>query len=185
VPTETGEWPWAYFEDCWSQFLAVDGFGIRATERWVTFPRGEADGVYTGFECRRRGKKELTRSIHKDYKDTSKLLIYNTTNSKIAIVCEDPISAMKVCLAGYAGVSLCGTHVAPDDAFKIAMLYDQIIVWLDNDKQDIVSKAIDNYNRFKLYNSKVTINSSDKDPKKYSLPYIQERVLMYTKEHNE
>jgi len=176
------EWPMKYFADSkngWPEFALADCFGIRATGGWVVIPRGWGDdNVITGFDCRVRSDshKEYTRNIHPDYKDLTKILIYNTSNSNIAIICEDPISAIKVCLAGYSGVALCGTHLSGDDAFKLGMLYDTIVMWLDNDKPEVIAKANDNANKLKLYNNKVYINYADTDPKKYTLDYIRSQV---------
>jgi DNA primase len=83
---------------------------------------------------------------------------------------------MKVCLAGYSGVALCGTHLSSEDAFKLSMLYDSIIMWLDNDKPEVLAKANDNANKLRLYNNKVYTNYTDTDPKKYTLDYIRSQV---------
>jgi DNA primase len=171
------EWPERYMIDCWEEFVAADGFDIRrhnGPNGWVLFPRGDKDSP-TGWEARSR-LKEITRNILPEYKEDTKLLIYNKDASRTAVVCEDPISAMKVSLAGYAGVSLCGTNMTSDDAFKMSLLFDNILLWLDNDKPEIVAQAHRLMSKIAMYTSNVKINKLDMDTKKYSTKYIVETV---------
>lgn len=174
---EWDSWPEKYFADCWKEFNDANGFDIRrhqGLKRWVLFPRGDASSP-TGWEAR-SASKEITRNILPEYKDDTKLLIYNKDASRTAVVCEDPISAMKVSLAGYAGVALCGTNMTSDDAFKVSLLFDNILVWLDNDKPEIVAQAALLQTKLLMYTSSVKINKLNNDPKKYTLVHIQDTV---------
>ena len=174
---EWDSWPEKYFADCWNELAGANGFDIRrhqAYSKWVLFPRGDASSP-TGWEAR-SASKQITRNILPEYKDDTKLLIYNKDASRTAVVCEDPISAMKVSLAGYAGVALCGTNMTTDDAFKMSLLFDNILVWLDNDKPEIVAQAARLQTKLLMYTSSVKINKLYNDPKKYTLVHIQGTV---------
>ena len=61
-------------------------------------------------------------------------------NKKVVVLCEDPISAMKIDLAGFAGACLLGVNARNDELLKLSMIYDNCIVWLDNDS-DVVKEA--------------------------------------------
>jgi hypothetical protein len=169
-------WPLKYFfhdAEAWEGFKAHDGFGIKHSICYIVIPKGFEDGQITGYICRHKLDKRYTNSTHPNYNNSSSVLIYNTKNSRIAVVCEDAISAMKVCLAGFAGVALCGTNLTQDDAHKLSMLYDKVVVWLDNDKPEVNAKATENVSRLRLYNDCVSKTMLATDPKHYTLEDIR------------
>ena len=171
--TPDGSWPSVYFLDCWSELQDADKFGIKETSDSYYIPRGNPPEDITGFEIRLKGDRKLyKRIIHPNYKYDSKLLLYNGKGSRNAVICEDPISAMKISLAGYAGVSLCGSSMSSDDAFKVTMLFDSVTVWLDNDKPEIIRASLLIRDRLRLYMNKVTRIQGLKDPKYFTLQAI-------------
>lgn len=93
-----------------------------------------------------------------DGDDSGRILIYRPDPTKgivddnpVAVVCEDPFSAMKVCLAGHIGIALCGTSLSTEEAFKLSLLFDRFLVWLDNDSGDIRDKSAAIAARLSLY----------------------------------
>lgn len=68
-----------------------------------------------------------------------KMFLNNTSN--ILIIVEDYISAIKVHQSGYNSVCLFGTKVDYALLEQWFILYDNIIVWLDNDSQKEVNSG--------------------------------------------
>jgi hypothetical protein len=102
-----------------------------------------------------------------------KLSVYNTSGAKTCVLCEDPISAIKLDMAGYAGVALMGTDISSEDILKLSYLYDRLVVWLDNDSDPIKEKAEAIYRRALMFISNTNIIRALEDPKKYSLDAIR------------
>jgi hypothetical protein len=102
-----------------------------------------------------------------------KLSIYNTKGSTTCVLCEDPISAIKLDMAGYAGVALMGTDISSEDLLKLSYLYDKLVVWLDNDSDPIKEKAEGIYRRALMFIVNTNIIRALEDPKKYSLESIR------------
>ena len=181
--TDEDRWPGGYFESCWSEFCEAEKFGIRETPSHYVIPRGNVPNDITGFEIRTKGLKYYTRVIHPMYKEDSKLLIYNKDGSRIGVVCEDPISAMKVSLAGFAGIALCGTTLSVGDALKLSLLFDKVVVWLDNDSKTVKEQAHLNRARLAIYMDGAFLVDGLHDPKGYLLPYIRSTIEDCVKEH--
>lgn len=170
---ETEQWPSGYFASCWDEFCEAEKFGIRETDLHYLIPRGNVPSDITGFEVRTKGAKSYKRIVHPSYKEDSKLLIYNKDNSKVGVVCEDPISAMKASLAGFAGVALCGTTLSISDALKLSMLFDKVVIWLDNDAPVVESHANLARSRLSMYMDHVGLVHNLSDPKGYTLPFVR------------
>jgi hypothetical protein len=172
IEVDGNDWPLEYFKDCMYDFVGANKFGIRKTGMYYMIPRGYGTNV-TGYDLRYYPIKSHGRIIHPDHAKESKLLVYNPSNSKTAVIAEDPISAMKLSLAGFAGISLCSNHLNKEDAWKLAFMYDKLVVWLDNDSKEIIKLAHTAKDRLALYNDNVHIVTSASDPKHYKLVDIQ------------
>lgn len=176
-------WPAGYFASCWLEFCEAEKFGIRETPSHYIIPRGNAPNDINGFEVRTKGMKYYTRVIHPYYKEDSKLLIYNKDGSRVGVVCEDPISAMKVSLAGFAGVALCGTTLSVSDALKLSLLFDKVVVWLDNDSKTVKEQAHLDRARLAMYMDGAYLVEKLSDPKSYLLERIRSTIEDCIKEH--
>jgi len=176
-------WPGGYFASCWTEFCDAEKFGIRETPHHYIIPRGNVPNDITGFEIRPKGLKYYTRIIHPMYKEDSKLLIYNKDSSRIGVVCEDPISAMKVSLAGFAGVALCGATLSVGDALKLSLLFDKVVVWLDNDSKTVKEQAHLNRARLAMYMDGAYLVEKLSDPKSYTLSFVRSTIEDCVKEH--
>jgi hypothetical protein len=114
--------------------------------------------------------KSFLRVVHPSHSGESNILIYNSKGSKTGVVCEDPLSAMKLDIAGYAGIALCGTSLPEVEAAKIATLYKDLVVWLDNDSPTVIAAAEAARSRLALYRDNVgLVNSTFRDPKNYAV----------------
>lgn len=162
------EWPYKYFKGLGDQMDDKDWYGIRVTsDGWFLIPRGTQ-----GFDVRKPDKK-FSRWTDPRKKHESKVLVYNSTNSDVAVLCEDALSAMKIDLTGYAGVALCGSSLGKDDAFKLAMRFKTLIVWLDNDNKEVIANAKQAEARLKLYSDRVARECACSDPKGFSTAFIE------------
>ena len=169
-------WPMQYFDDCMEQLKAYDMFGMRLFWDNVFIPCGEFPDETTKFIVRNTSKKEYLNILRPDIKAESNLLVYNPTNSKTGVVCEDAISGMKIAIAGYAGIVIGGLSLSTHDALLISMLYDNVIVWLDNDSTTAKAAAIENSGKMALYTNRITRVRDLNDPKKYTVEKIKGTV---------
>jgi hypothetical protein len=170
------DWPMQYFTECAKEFAGDKNcYGLRKDSQYYYLPRGEAPNV-TGYDLRSYPVKGFKRILHPAHAKGSNLLIFNSTGSKTAVIVEDPISAMKVDLAGYAGVSLCTNNLSDTDAFKLSVLYDKLLVWLDNDSDLIIKNAQSAAMKLQLYKDNVGFEAVHADPKSYHLNYISEII---------
>jgi len=106
-----------------------------------------------------------------------KLVIYNYSGSKIGVVVEDPISAMRVDIAGYAGIALTCSVMSSEDAFKLSLLFDQIIIWLDNDSPAVIAHATASASKLMMYGVEVNIVNGMDDPKRHTTEEIAQTVI--------
>jgi hypothetical protein len=168
------EWPYSGFKEqsALLKWQAMNYYGMRKhVGGFIMTPRGEH-----GFDFRTIGAKNMWRVTHPDHAQDSKLLVYNTNNSDIAVIVEDPISAMKVDICGYAGVALCGSSLSNEDAFKLSMRFKYFVVWLDNDSPEIIANSKIARARLLLYTNNVGLNFVDSDPKKYDCHAITHEI---------
>jgi hypothetical protein len=168
------QWPLQYFREGDGRFEFLEYFSeqFRQTEGTVILRRGEPPNVI-GYDIRVLSPKGFKRVIHPEHIKESQILVYAIKQNKTAVVCEDPISAMKCAIAGYTGVALCGNNLGQTDAFKIGILYEKIVVWLDNDGAIVKANAEEATERLRLYNDAVRIERVSSDPKKYTLHGIR------------
>lgn len=60
----------------------------------------------------------------------------------VLILTEDLVSAQVLASFGFAAMPLFGTHLKPSIAHRIAMAYDFVTVWFDNDSMVVEDEAI-------------------------------------------
>jgi hypothetical protein len=171
-----GLFPLKFFAvEHFNMLIERDFYGMRYTPSSVIIPRYGETGLL-GLD-----KRALARSDHpsapkwqrilalaSDGSEVAgRLIIYNTTQSKIGVIVEDPISAMRVDLLGYGAIALTGSSLSPDDAFKLSLLFDSIVVWLDNDNATVLKNATAAAMRLRMYNlNKVGLVHNLCDPKR-------------------
>lgn len=170
---DMGVWPLYLFVECTEELEKAHDFGMRQFGNKVFIPRGDESN---GFDIRQLdvGAPKWDRVLNPDVDQSSQLLLYNISGSDTAVIVEDPISAMKVALAGYAGVALCGSHLTTDDAYKLKMLFSRFVVWLDNDNETVLREADIAQKRLALFSSHDArrVNTL-RDPKYFVLAHIK------------
>jgi hypothetical protein len=96
----------------------------------------------------------------------------NVTDTKILIIVEDMLSAIKVSCAG-VGVAVLGSYVA-DAVFDLIRQYDAVRVWLDYDKAKV---SLASTKRIRSITGKpATPIITDLDPKDYGEGFINNKV---------
>ncbi len=141
----------------------------------VMLLRGDPSNV-TGYDTRFFNPKGFTRTYNPIHDGESNLLVYAIKPSNVAVVVEDPISAMKVAIAGYTGIALCGSSMRESDYFKVASLYENVVVWLDNDSALIKKQASTMYARMGLFNENVFLIGNREEPKKLTCELIAHAI---------
>jgi hypothetical protein len=102
--------------------------------------------------------------------DINHITILSSTgsNHNNIVVVEDPVSAIKVSRV----VDCCplfGSHLSMHKVTKLSRYYDNLILWLDQDKTKEMIKFAE---RYKFLFKNVKIVSTEKDPKEYSTEEI-------------
>jgi hypothetical protein len=109
--------------------------------------------------------------------------VYNITGAKTGVICEDPISAMKLAIAGYAGIAICGCKVPGSaELVRMKLLYDNVIVWLDNDQIKVKETANEILDTLALYSIPSKRVVDNVDPKYYSIVEIKTILTNLIKE---
>lgn len=126
-------------------------------------------------------KWKRTLALAEDMQEVAgRLIIYNTTQSRCGVVVEDPISAMRIDLLGYGAIALTGSSLDVDDAFKLSLLFDRLVVWLDNDSNTIIHNATAAAMRLSMFTKyKVPVIAKLSDPKSYD-----DQILLDTLQRN-
>lgn len=95
------------------------------------------------------------------------------------VVTEDILSAIKVGRVNVA-VSILGTNMTHERAYKLSQLTKEVVLWFDNDAAG--KKALQSAGKLSLYGLYVSVVRSDNDPKYYSRDeietYIRNRKLV-------
>jgi hypothetical protein len=166
-------------EGHWDELEKRDYYGMRLTPTAVIIPRYGSTGLL-GLDQRDLAASSPSLLLPRKWKRTlalandgeevaGRLIVYNTNNSKTGCIVEDPISAMRLDLLGIAGIALTGSSLNTDDAFKLSLLYDRFVVWLDNDNDTVIKNATATAMRLGLYTSgKIGIVQGHNDPKKHT-----------------
>ena len=100
---------------------------------------------------------------------------FNPHQSNIGVLVEDMLSAIKVGLAGYAGIALFGSYIKEKTVSNIAGSYDQLAIWLDPDKMGYAAKSKKRLTS--LGYNVVAVLTADKDPKDFNSEEIQKFLL--------
>lgn len=171
------DWPCMFFNE---STTAASGFLdhfyalFRKGNGAILLRRGDASNA-TGYDIR-YFPKNFQRVMDPAHEDASKLLVYAIKPNSIAVIVEDPISAMKVAIAGFTGIALCNHTLNATDAFKVGIMYEKLIVWLDNDGEEIRQNSAMAADRLRLYNDNVWRETELRDPKRYTLTDIRDAV---------
>jgi hypothetical protein len=86
------------------------------------------------------------------------------------VVVEDPVSAIKVSRV-VDTLPLFGSHLSLQKAIRISKFYEHVVLWLDNDK---TKDMINMQQRYKYLFKKVSVISTELDPKEYNTEKIKE-----------
>lgn len=86
-------------------------------------------------------------------------------NSKIAVLTEDIVSAIKVGHQSVCAIPIFGSHVSTKQLLRICRFYGTIIYWLDFDKAKEATKFAHNARQFGVKSFTVI---TEKDPKEYT-----------------
>lgn len=99
--------------------------------------------------------------------------------AEYGVVTEDILSTIKVGTV-LPSVSILGTNMTDDRAYKISNKFQNVILWLDNDRAGI--KAVRNcVSKLALMGCEVYRVQSDKDPKTYTKDKIKQLIRGATK----
>ncbi len=172
--------PLVWFNQGHLETMEATGFyGMRFTPSYVLVPRYGESGLL-GVDRRLiqavggtfdTGPKWIrTLALGADQNEVAgKIIVYNTYQSTIGVLVEDPISAMRLDLLGYGAIALTGSSLGSDDAFKISLLFKKVVVWLDNDNNTIIKNAVSAAMRLNMYNiEKVGLVTGTDDPKRHT-----------------
>lgn len=122
-------------------------------------------------------KNKWTRYIADDTDSREvSTIVYNMHNSNTAVLCEDQLSAMKLSWSGFAGVALSGVNLSDDTLFKVSMLYDNIVVWLDNDSKLVRDKATMMHARLQAVSDRAAFVGASEEAKNLTTPAVKARV---------
>jgi len=136
----------------------------------------QCDLTSGAFSDRPKWRRVLATS--KDWREVAgKLIVYNNRNNRIGVVVEDPISAMRVDIAGYAGIALTCSVLSSEDAFKLSILFDKIVIWLDNDNATVKAQATSAASKLMMYGVEVYIVNGKDDPKRHTTEEIATTLI--------
>jgi hypothetical protein len=165
---------WLYEYGLTESLIRELGFGYSEKYNRLIMPVYNSDGELIHWQGRYlkdfikdKTPKYITRTKSGNY-----FWAYNPSNSTRAILVEDMLSAIKVGLAGYAGICLFGSYLKDETINSIADLYEQLTVWLDPDKRKAATKYTKRFSSFG-YNFNVVLTAT-KDPKEYSATEIKQ-----------
>ena len=168
--------------------LAWSSDGWRVTLRqfdgiaymWLFLPIYDTDGCLMGAEMKRLGHKTL---FDYDKKVTKKTLTFGTSTPQMCydprhephtvVIVEDRISAHRVVqIHGFAAYCLHGTKkLSGVEAHKLAMTYNNVVVWLDNDSDYVKDVAGFNADLLYMFTQRVHI-ATTKEPKAQTRIFI-------------
>lgn len=96
------------------------------------------------------------------------------TGSDTVVLVEDCLSAIKVS-RGESTICLLGSHPTPEVINWIASRYNNIYIWLDNDKPEVIKQQNKLKSLFEvLVTGEVKLILTNKDPKEFSTEEIEE-----------
>lgn len=136
------------------------------------------DGDYIGWQGRTLAKdrdipKYLT-TVDSNRPSGNCGLYRNAVPSDTAVLVEDVVSAIKLSRQ-VDSIALLGSHPTSEVVNWIAGRYKNIIIWLDNDKPEVIKQQNKLHSLFKvLVSGEVKLILTDKDPKDYSDSEIEE-----------
>lgn len=137
------------------------------------------DGDYIGWQGRalvqdKTVPKYIT-TVDSNRLDGNCGVCSRASNNPSGVLVEDCLSAIKVSRHGVDGIALLGSHPTPEVINWIASKYNNITIWLDNDKPEVKKQQQKLNSLFKtLVSGEVKLILTDKDPKDYSDEEITE-----------
>lgn len=167
--------------DCFVALSDADFFDMRvnAFGVWIPFDSEEHGLVRLDYRTFVPTLPKWNRQI-KYSNDGKKLCdnvaVFNPNDSDIGVVCEDPFSAMKIGVTGYAGVCLSGSEITSEQVLKLSGMFDRIFVWMDNDSNLIRMKSCKIGDSFKLFHDNVHKIDHPDDPKNCTMVQIEDYV---------
>lgn len=125
-----------------------------------------------------RGYKELgeysgRKTLHYKYSDSVPFAYYSYSVDTSPYVClvEDPVSCIKLCMAGYPTIALLGTNFSTD---LMKLLQGKSIkMWLDN---DAINESVKYQQRYRIFFKDFRIVCTLHDPKDLTIDTIQETL---------
>lgn len=163
---------WLYEYGLTEKMIRSLGFGYSEKYHRLIMPvyRDEElihwQGRYLGNFKKDGTPKYITRTKSGNYFWSS-----NPKDSQTAILVEDMLSAIKIGMAGYAGVCLFGSYLQDNTIHNVAEQYDRLVVWLDPDKRKAATKYVKRFTSLG-YNFSAVLTAK-KDPKEYSTKDIK------------
>lgn len=158
-------------------FKEITDYGITFSPRYnrICFPL-YMDGVYIGWQGRSLDPdadppKYLTMVDPKNPNGNVACYIKGGTSDKCVLV-EDCVSAIKVCRQ-VSTVSLLGSHLKDDSIVWIANRWDDVAIWLDNDKPEVLKEQQRLHRLFGML-GKSRLILTPNDPKCYTDMEIRE-----------
>jgi hypothetical protein len=163
---------WLYEYGLTDKLIRELGFGYSEKYQRLIMPVYEDDdlvhwsGRYLGDHKKDDTSKYILRTKSGKY-----FWSYNPHDSNRAVLVEDMLSAIKVGLAGYAGVCLFGSYLKDQTIDNVADQYDRLTVWLDPDKRKDATKYTKRFSSLGYdFNAVLT---AKKDPKEYTIKEIK------------
>ena len=160
----------ATYEGYHIQFRNDDGL-VYCGQEWYRNEDGSKTHVHTGYV--ENTTVPLGRASVVDVRNR-----FNPPGPKACVIVEDRVSAM---LGSYVvpdahWISLHGSHMDTYDMAKIANYYEKAIIWLDNDKTEVIEKANLYSECFDLMGVKSPIVRVFNEPKKQRPEHVMEAL---------
>jgi len=172
--------PIAQLEDVWSTFKGRDYYGMRYQigETYMDkagkphvirhlryfLPSLDSDtGEVTGLWIRNHPDSYSKVIV---YGNAKKMLFDTIERERTVVIVEDPISAIKLDCLDIPSYSLGGLSVDPEEIVKLKVLYDNVVVWLDNDNAVTPTKLSDTLRVFQMLGFNAHYVSNLPEPKK-------------------
>lgn len=156
---------WLQKYDITNQDIITYNIGYSKRFNRVILPVYNEEGDLIYWQGRNLGKisKENPKYINLRNKGAKNVYFKSQQGCVEVCIVEDILSAIKVGKVTDS-IALLGSYF-PADFIKVCDNYNQVSIWLDNDKY---FTAIDQSKRLALFNKKVRVIKTDLDPKEYS-----------------
>lgn len=174
---------WLYKHHFTDDLIAESGILYNPPTARVILPCYDKDGLLLGLDARSLTQNIVGSKWPRYVSSGTKAspFIYGEGKSKILVIVEDLLSAMRVG-QHYSCIALRGTHMGDELLARIVQKLDteakfQILLWLDGDKQGV--QASEDIQRKLQWFGRTISLTTPKDPKCYTDSEIRRKITPY------